>query len=166
MCSSNCMREFQKFWTNSMQALFLAASGQTPTPDTLSTVTTASVSQSLQNYANYTHLYQTPYPPLTGLKTTHRRRRRRKRNRNKRLFLQKNSNFANNDCNTNTNVEMRVKSIVRYWMIYTSFASDSFDSRICLKFLGRFVEFQHSIHLSHSTPYRCICTAVCIWIDD
>ena len=126
MCSSNCVREFQKFWQNSMHALFLAASGHQLPSNSLQMPPDVTAAPVPQNY-NYSQLPQTPFPKLTGLKSTHRRRRRRKRNRNKRLnqLYQPNSDFHNNNCsNNNSNVQMRVKSIVRYWMIYNLFASN------------------------------------------
>ena len=124
MCSPNCMREFQKFWQNSIHAFFLASTAHQPFPSNVQSVQplpSTSAANAFQMPQNFNEMVsQTPFHNiLTGLKTTHRRRRRRKRNKNRRFnqSYQQNNFFANNNNNKNdTNVQMRVKSIVRYCM--------------------------------------------------
>ena len=129
MCSPNCMREFQKFWHNSLHAFIIAASAHQPFPSNVQSVQplpSTSALNALQIPQNFNEMVsQTPFQNIfTGLKTTHRRRRRRKRNKNRRFnqSYQQNNFFGNNNNNNNrnnndTNVEMRVKSIVRYSML-------------------------------------------------
>lgn len=128
MCSPNCMRELQKLWQNSFHAFLMAAAANQSYSSNVQSIPLPSTSatNSFPNQYNFTEFVsQTQFPNiLTGLKTTHRRRRRRKRNRNRRFnqFYQQNNHNINGN-NNDPNVEMRVRSIVRYWVVCITFAN-------------------------------------------
>jgi hypothetical protein len=105
MCSQNCIREFEKFWQNSLQALLFAASRQSlaSMPSLLPSTSSLSNSNCITS--------QIKSGSYLG-NASYRRRRRRKRNKNRRFapYLQRNSFIG---APNEPNVQMRLKSIVR-----------------------------------------------------
>jgi hypothetical protein len=104
MCSQNCIREFEKFWQNSLQALLFAASRQSlaSMPSLLPSTSSLSNSNCITS--------QIKSGSCLG-NASYRRRRRRKRNKNRRFapYLQRNSFIG---AQNEPNVQMRLKSIV------------------------------------------------------
>jgi hypothetical protein len=102
------MREFERFWQNSLKALFFAASQRQlniPAPSLMP----SNIPYIAPNNINFP-----PNNSVTKLNATIKRRRRRKRNKNRRFFpfwhhLQQTPILDDNK----SNVHMKLKSTVR-----------------------------------------------------